>query len=204
MLPPLRKEPKQSRSRLLVKAVKEACLIILRDGGVESLTIERLVEVAGVAVGSIYQYFPNIEAVVAEVYKDLAHEHAKVDMEVLTDLSERSVEEVIAYIVGFHIDFHRQLLSLNFEFHCKYHRCFDLHQWIYEVNDLAENPTDMLKHIIDDQAQTASGLPLNDKTFIILRILASIMMDMLDERPRMIQEPDIEGTLVRMCVSVLR
>ena len=62
----------------------------------------------------------------------------------------------------------------------------------------------MLKHIIDDQAQTASGLPLNDKAFIILRILASIMMDMLDERPRMIQEPDIEGTLVRMCVSVLR
>ena len=96
MLPPLRKEPKQSRSRLLVKAVKEACLIILRDGGVESLTIERLVEVAGVAVGSIYQYFPNIEAVVAEVYKDLSHEHAKVDIEVLTDLSDRSVEEVIS------------------------------------------------------------------------------------------------------------
>ena len=141
---------------------------------------------------------------IEKTYKDLANEHAKVDMEVLTDLSERSVEEVIAYIVAFHIDFHRQLLSLNFEFHCKYHRCFDLHQWIYEVNNLAENSTDMLKHIIDDQSPTTSGLLLSDRAFIILRILASIMMDILDERPRMIQEPDIEDTLVRMCVSVLR
>lgn len=204
MLPPLRKEPKQSRSRLLLKAVKEACLIILRDEGVKHLTIERLVEVAGVAVGSVYQYFPNMEAVVAELYKDLAYEHAKFDADFIAGLSESSGEEVIANVVAFHIDFHRQLLTLHFDFHCKYHRCFDLHQWIYEANELAESSTDILMHIIDNKAADHYGLALSDKTFIILRVLASIVMDMLDERPEMIMDPNIEDTLVRMCMSILR
>ncbi len=67
--PTLRKRPTQSRSRALVDAVEQACLRILDESGEASLTVARIAEVSGVAVGSIYQYFPNKDAIVALLYE---------------------------------------------------------------------------------------------------------------------------------------
>ena len=44
----------------------------------EALTVNRLAEVAGVGVGSFYQYFPNIEAVVGLAFDHVLHEEATV------------------------------------------------------------------------------------------------------------------------------
>jgi AcrR family transcriptional regulator len=38
---------------------------VLAEGGVAGLTTNRIAEVAGVSIGSLYQYFPNKEAVAA-------------------------------------------------------------------------------------------------------------------------------------------
>lgn len=57
--PALRKRPTQSRSRALVDAVEQACLRILDEIGEAALTVARIAEISGVAVGSIYQYFPT-------------------------------------------------------------------------------------------------------------------------------------------------
>jgi AcrR family transcriptional regulator len=56
-----RKEPQQARSRHLVAAVLEAAARILMDGG--SFTMAAIAERAGVSIGSLYQYFPNKQAV---------------------------------------------------------------------------------------------------------------------------------------------
>ena len=68
-LPTPRKRPNQSRSRALVEAVAQACLHILDEEGEEALTVARIAEVSGAAVGSIYQYFPNKDAIVAMLYE---------------------------------------------------------------------------------------------------------------------------------------
>jgi AcrR family transcriptional regulator len=61
-----RKIPRQQRSIALVNALKDACLKILREEGHEALTVARLSELSGVAVVSIYEYFPNVDAVISE------------------------------------------------------------------------------------------------------------------------------------------
>ena len=71
-LPALRKRPNQSRSRALVDAVAEACMRILDEGGEEALTVARIAEVSGAAVGSIYQYFPNKDAILLAVMEWVA------------------------------------------------------------------------------------------------------------------------------------
>src|SRR5690606_40557400 len=70
-LPKPRKLPQQGRSRLLVESTKQACLQILQKEGPRALTATRIAEVAGVSMGSLYQYFPNVDAIVATVYEDL-------------------------------------------------------------------------------------------------------------------------------------
>lgn len=62
-----RKEASQERSRATVNALVEATARILVKEGFDKASTNRIAEVAGVSVGSLYQYFPSKEALVAAV-----------------------------------------------------------------------------------------------------------------------------------------
>lgn len=65
-----RKQPVQDRSRHLLGVVLEAAIRILRDEGAKAFTMARVAEKAGVSVGSLYQYFPNKEAILFRLQTD--------------------------------------------------------------------------------------------------------------------------------------
>lgn len=60
----LRRQPRQQRSRTRVRHILEAADAILSAEGFEALAVRRIAQVAGVPVGSIYQFFPDKAAVV--------------------------------------------------------------------------------------------------------------------------------------------
>jgi len=64
-----RKQPSQARSTITVDAVIEATLQVLQREGYARLTTTRVAERAGVSIGSVYQYFPNRAALIAEVVR---------------------------------------------------------------------------------------------------------------------------------------
>lgn len=55
----MRKEPRQARSRATVEVIVRAGARVLADRGWAGFTTNEVAEVAGVSVGSIYQYFPD-------------------------------------------------------------------------------------------------------------------------------------------------
>jgi AcrR family transcriptional regulator len=57
-----RKRPVQERSRATVEAILEATIRVLRAADFDSLTTTKVAEVAGVGVGTLYQYFPSKES----------------------------------------------------------------------------------------------------------------------------------------------
>ena len=57
--PAMRKLPRQARSRLTVEAIIDAGARILSEEGWAAFTTNRVAEVAGVSIGSLYQYFPG-------------------------------------------------------------------------------------------------------------------------------------------------
>lgn len=67
-----RKKPKQQRSKATVAAIVEATTQLLVKEGFHNLSTNRIAEAAGVSVGSLYQYFPNKESVVAAVVEAFA------------------------------------------------------------------------------------------------------------------------------------
>lgn len=64
-----RKRPRQRRSRETVDAILAATARVLVDEGYERASTNRIARVAGVSVGSLYQYFPNKEALVLAVIR---------------------------------------------------------------------------------------------------------------------------------------
>lgn len=61
----VRKRPMQRRSAATVEAILEAGARILESGGLAGYTTNAIAERAGVSVGSLYQYFPNRDALTA-------------------------------------------------------------------------------------------------------------------------------------------
>ena len=64
-----RKKPIQTRSTATVDAIVEATIRILRQDGWAACTTTRIAALAGVSVGSLYQYFPNRNAIAVEIIR---------------------------------------------------------------------------------------------------------------------------------------
>ena len=62
-----RKTPQQSRSVATVEAIYDATIQVLLKSGPDRLTTVRVAERAGVSVGTLYQYFPNKQALLFAV-----------------------------------------------------------------------------------------------------------------------------------------
>jgi AcrR family transcriptional regulator len=60
-----RKSPRQSRAAETVAAILEAAARILERGGLPAYNTNAVAERAGVSIGSLYQYFPNKDALTA-------------------------------------------------------------------------------------------------------------------------------------------
>jgi AcrR family transcriptional regulator len=60
-----RKAPRQARSKATVDTILTAAARVLVKDGFERTTTNRVAEAAGVSIGSLYQYFPSKESLVA-------------------------------------------------------------------------------------------------------------------------------------------
>lgn len=64
-----RATPRQARARERVEAILVAARRIIEQDGVEPLSTQRIAQVAGIPVGSVYQFFPNKHSIVLELAK---------------------------------------------------------------------------------------------------------------------------------------
>ena len=69
-----RKLPTQARAKARIQRVLDATQAILNRDGPAAVTTPAIAAESGVSVGSIYQYFPNKEAIILALYEArLAH-----------------------------------------------------------------------------------------------------------------------------------
>lgn len=98
-----RKHARQDRSRSMIDALLEATARIVSQAGLDRATTNRIADVAGVSIGSLYQYFPGKEALLAalierEAQRDLAAMRAVMAQCAQLPLSQaigRSVVELV-------------------------------------------------------------------------------------------------------------
>src|SRR5215510_5395617 len=102
-----RKSASQERSRATVDALLEATTRVLVKEGYDRASTNRIAQVAGVSIGSLYQYFPSKEALVAAVIDRHTQGLMEVLREALVKVAIRPIEEAARELVHVMIDAHR-------------------------------------------------------------------------------------------------
>lgn len=102
-----RKLPKQGRSEATVEAILEAAAQVFERHGYAAGTTNRIAERAGVSIGSLYQYFPNKDAVlVALVRRHLAESMAALQPHLDRLAAGASFDELLPGIVEAMVEMH--------------------------------------------------------------------------------------------------
>jgi AcrR family transcriptional regulator len=102
-----RKHASQERSRATVDALIEATARILVREGFDRASTNRIAEEAGVSVGSLYQYYPCKEALVAAVIDRHNEELMQVVRGALAEVASQPIEKAVRKLVAAAIEAHR-------------------------------------------------------------------------------------------------
>jgi AcrR family transcriptional regulator len=94
-----RRAPKQRRAVQTVDAVLDAVARILKREGVAAVTTNRIAEVAGVSIGSVYQYFPDKQAIFVALHHRHVSEVARVVEGALVEHAAAPLEELVRAMI---------------------------------------------------------------------------------------------------------
>jgi len=195
-----RKEPQQSRSKQLVSCIVEAGLRLLEEEGPDALSTTRVADVAGVSVGSVYQYFSNREGIVDAVYRH------KLELEWNQAQSwdgypNLPASQMIELFIDKSVERHRRFLKLHTEFYRE--RVDDFSLGTFSMNpslrsiawfrDVFETHRDELQ--LDNPEQIA---------YLVARGIAAILHTTIQERPEYLFEDAFIQELKEFVACYLR
>ena len=103
----LRRQPTQQRSRERVKRILDAAAELLDEGGYPALTTTAIAARADVSIGSLYQFFYNVDAIVTELVRGWVAGFDEI-MEHLDRLGEVSMEHSVDAIFDEYVQFIRK------------------------------------------------------------------------------------------------
>jgi AcrR family transcriptional regulator len=108
----IRRAPCQTRSRRTVDRIVDAARAILSEEGAAAFNTNRIAGVAGISVGSVYEYFPDKDAIIDRVSDDIAEKEIEAVLSLLRARAGDSPAKVVEAVVGLLLDLYREHLSL--------------------------------------------------------------------------------------------
>jgi AcrR family transcriptional regulator len=115
---PERRKPQQERSRHKIGLILEAAMRLLESGGMDALTTNAVAAMAGVSIGTLYQYFHDKQAILdALVERELGDMSEKVMMALQAPTPDvpgariRTVVQAVMSAYGGRNRVHRMLMA---------------------------------------------------------------------------------------------
>lgn len=108
-LTPLRRLPSQKRSRERVERMLNCASEVIREQGSDALRMSEVAEMAGVSIGSLYQYFPDKSAIIRTLTERYNEECRHCFEEALAPV--RTLEELCAAFSALIDDYYEIFLA---------------------------------------------------------------------------------------------
>lgn len=194
-----RKKPTQARAQHTVESILRATAHILRTSGWDACNTNAVAKRAGVSIGSLYQYFPSKEALVAA----LAEEHATEGLGVLMQAVSAaprgtlSFEETVRHYI-------RAMVALH-AVDPKLHRVLveqvpRLKGGYEVVRRVSQQSAELVRAYLETQREHLRAVDLDVATFMLVTAVESVAhLQVLDRPPQLDQEALVE----ELCQLVL-
>ncbi|MEQ1864793.1 MAG: TetR/AcrR family transcriptional regulator [Micropepsaceae bacterium] len=194
-----RKQPEQDRSRATVDVIVDAAARILVKHGYDAFTTNRVAEKAGVSIGSLYQYFPNKDALLSE----LMRRHT-------SDL-ERGVEQMAAHAQNAPLaEVVRAAIEHNVQSHLidpALHRV--LSEEVPRLGKLdwqaafADRMTSRVRAVLEARRAEIVVPDLDLAVYMVTSTVETVIHNAVTQRPQDLRSGALAEELTRMIVSFL-
>ena len=194
-----RKQPRQERSKITVDAILTATARILTEEGYEKASTNRIAEVAGVSIGSLYQYFPNKESLVAELLKKHSNDMVEIMESKLNSLTDVPLEIAVPELVKAAIAAH----AINPKLHRVLNEEVPRIGHIKEVSKTGEQITKMLRVYLETWRDQIHPQNLNLTAFILERTVESLSHAAVIEYPENLLNGELEQEVSKLLLLYL-
>ena len=192
-----RKMPLQARAAVTVQAISEATIQVLLSLGADRLTTTRVAERAGVSVGTLYQYFPNKEAIlVAMARNELANDEACV-IKALTEPPQDGEPDMVRRAIRVLITLHskrREVRRLAFETLVGEGLGDELAKAVQKV---AQTVSAESHRLLPERAAPITPVSL----FVITRAISGVLRAASQEQSPLLGTLEFENELVKLVQS---
>ena len=183
-----RKAPKQARSREMVDVILEATARVLAGRGYMRTNTNAVAEVAGVSVGSIYQYFPNKDALIAAVHRRHALQMRGMIVQVLSEPTPPTLRGAINALVNALLQAHLVEPGL--------HQVLETEFPLFDAGETGR-PTrqgilDRVKKLLEKHRREINRPNLDLAAYIVLQIVESLVHKAVLQPPEHLSLPEIE------------
>jgi AcrR family transcriptional regulator len=192
-----RKLPKQERSQATVEAILTATTRILTEEGYDHLTTNRVAELAGVSIGSLYQYFPNKEALIFALGEHHANEMARLAQHHLGGLEDGSIIDVLRQLVKAVLASH----VVNPRLHRVLHEQIPRSEVMRQLDDAKMEK--MLRSFLEQRCDQLQPKNLDLTVFIIGRTIKALIHGAMIDRPELLKTGELEEEIMTMLSSYL-
>jgi AcrR family transcriptional regulator len=190
-----KKQPRQGRSQATVDYILKAAAQILSKEGRARLSTNRIAELAGVAVASLYQYFPNKEAIVNALYKmELSEELAEFTQR-SAELKDGTVKDAIGVGIRSTIDLHARKPKLVASILESLPVLGGLEALIGARQKVIDFVAETMRQ---RKSELRSAKNVEIKSFLVVHAIESVIHAAAHERPDYLSEPAFAGELVEM------
>jgi len=195
-----RKLPQQDRSKMTVDAILTATARILTEEGYDTASTNRIAELAGVSIGSLYQYFPNKEALVASLIERHTNEMVELVESKLSDLFDAPIEVALPELVKAAIAAHAVNPKLHKVLDEEVPRIGQLKQ----IDNAAEEQINaLLRAYLEKWCDRVKPQNLDLTVFILGRTVESLTHAAVIEHPEYLRDGQLEQEITNLLLSYL-
>lgn len=195
----LRKLPQQERSKMTVDAILTATAHILIEDGYDKASTNRIAELAGVSIGSLYQYFPNKEALIASLAERHAMEMIDMVETKLRDLFDAPLKTVIQEIVRGCIAAH----AVNPSLHRVLTEQVPSVENLKQVKNAEEQIKALLRNYLEKHDHQHKLQNLDLTIFILGRTVESLTHAAVIDHPEFLNDRQLEQQITDLLLSYL-
>jgi AcrR family transcriptional regulator len=195
-----RKLPSQERAKETVEAILSAAAKVLVKEGFEKASTNRIAEVAGVSVGSLYQYFPSKEALISVLMDRHIDSAIQILAGRINELLVAPLEVAVRELVTLMVEIHRQDPKLHRVFCEQIPRSSGLHK----ISEIEQQVVGAIRAWLELHEDELRVKDLDLASFIIAQSVESLTHGAVLLWPELLEKPAFIDEVTALVVRFLK